>query len=199
MKKILLLLLFCCIYNISQAQDRQQEKTDSVSQLVKKYFNEKNPSAIYDLTGELFQRAISAETFKAFCKNNLFLLGEWKTAVLESNSDDASKYKVVFATVNLTLLLGLNEKSKIEVFQFKPYVENKVHRKEKVNSTNPLKSPLDQEVDRVAQSYMMLPVTTGLSIGVFRNGESIFYGYGETAKENKQVPDEHTIFEIGSI
>jgi CubicO group peptidase (beta-lactamase class C family) len=39
----------------------------------------------------------------------------------------------------------------------------------------------------------------GLSIGILKNGKTIFYGYGETAKGNKQIPDEHTMYEIGSL
>jgi CubicO group peptidase (beta-lactamase class C family) len=39
----------------------------------------------------------------------------------------------------------------------------------------------------------------GLSIGILINGKTIFYGYGETERGNRQLPDEHTIFGIGSI
>ena len=46
---------------------------------------------------------------------------------------------------------------------------------------------------------MSLLPTTGLSIGILKNGKLFYYGYGETAKGNGQLPDEHTIFEIGSI
>jgi len=40
---------------------------------------------------------------------------------------------------------------------------------------------------------------TGLSIGVLWSGRRFFYGYGETAKGSNQIPDENTIYEIGSI
>ena len=46
---------------------------------------------------------------------------------------------------------------------------------------------------------MDLAATTGLSIGILKDGKIHFYGYGETAKGSKQLPDEHTLFEIGSI
>ena len=39
----------------------------------------------------------------------------------------------------------------------------------------------------------------GLSIGILKDGKTIFYDYGETAKGNAQLPDQNTIFEIGSI
>jgi CubicO group peptidase (beta-lactamase class C family) len=62
-----------------------------------------------------------------------------------------------------------------------------------------LSSPLDKEVDSAVQPYISLQATAGLSIGILKDGKTIFYGYGETAKGNKQIPDEHTIYEIGSL
>jgi CubicO group peptidase (beta-lactamase class C family) len=44
-----------------------------------------------------------------------------------------------------------------------------------------------------------MQAAAGLSIGILKDGKTIFYGYGETARGNKQIPDQHTIFEIGSI
>src|SRR5690606_38136722 len=38
-----------------------------------------------------------------------------------------------------------------------------------------------------------------LAIGVVYNGKTSSYYYGETEKGNKQLPDENTLFEIGSI
>jgi len=66
-------------------------------------------------------------------------------------------------------------------------------------SSNPSVTPLDKEVDSATLSYTMKQVTAGLSIGILKKGKTYFYGYGETVKGNHQVPDEHTIFEIGSI
>lgn len=79
------------------------------------------------------------------------------------------------------------------------YVDEKAKKNYKVPSTNTLTSALDKEVDSAVQPYIMMQATTGLSIGILKDGKTFFYGYGETAKGNKQIPNEHTIFEIGSI
>ena len=185
--------------NLILAQNYRQQNTDSVFQLIKKYFNEKNSERLYELTGEAFQKDLSPDDFKTVCDKNLFPRGEIKNNVLEKNSNEVSTYKVVFSSMNLSLLLSLDKKNKIETFLFKQYVEEKAKKNYAIPSTNKLTTPLDREVDSAVKPYITMQPTTGLSIGILRNGKTIFYGYGETAKGNKQVPDEHTIFEIGSI
>jgi len=69
----------------------------------------------------------------------------------------------------------------------------------KTATTNPLITPLDKVVDSNVQPYMANKAATGLSIAILKEGKTYFYGYGETAKGNKLIPGEHTIFEIGSI
>ena len=199
MKKIIVLLVFTCIGNLLLAQSSQQQKIDSVCRLVDKFFNEKNTERLYELSGEAFRKALPADAFKNVCDQSLFPLGEMKETVFENYSDGISKYKAVFSTVNLALFLGLDKHDKIETFLFKPYVDEKARKNYKVPLTNPLTTALDKAVDSAVQQYITLQVTTGLSIGILKDGKTFFYGYGETARDNKRIPDENTIFEIGSI
>ncbi|HEY6976594.1 MAG TPA: serine hydrolase domain-containing protein [Chitinophagaceae bacterium] len=199
MKKIYFILLGTCITSFLFGQSSQQQKIDSICVLIKKYFNEKNSSRIYELGGEVFRNALSADSFKTICDNNLFPLGEMKETVFENYGNGVSKYKAMFGSINLSLLLGLDKNDKLEVFFFKPYVDENAKKNDKVPSTNTLSTPLDKEVDSAVQPYISMQATAGLSIGILKDGKTIFYGYGETAKGNKQIPDEHTIFEIGSI
>ena len=133
------------------------------------------------------------------CNNNLFPLGEIKELRFEKETNGIYKYKSTFNTMNLSLFIGLDKSDKIETFLFKPYVDEKAKKSQKAASSNPLVSRLDKEVDTAAQSYISLLPTTGLSIGILVNGKTYHYGYGETAKGNGQLPDEHSIYEIGSI
>ena len=181
------------------AQDRQKQKTDSVSLLVQKKFNEKDVAGLYALTGDAFKKALSYETLLSFCNNNLYPLGEIKELSFEKEANGICKYKSVFSTVSLSLFLGLDKADKIETFLFKPYVDDKAKKSQKAASSNPLVSQLDKEVDSASQPYISMLQTTGLSIGILVNGKTFFYGYGETAKGNGQLPNEHNIYEIGSI
>src|SRR5207244_1996226 len=70
---------------------------------------------------------------------------------------------------------------------------------QKVKSDNRLLTALDKQVDSAVRPYINLAITTGVSIGILRNGKMYFYNYGETAKGNKKLPNQHTIYEIGSI
>ncbi|HLA58274.1 MAG TPA: serine hydrolase [Puia sp.] len=181
------------------AQDRQKQKTDSVSVLVQKKFNEKDVAGLYGLTGDAFKKALSYETLLSFCNNNLFPLGEIKELHFEKEANGICKYKSVFSTVSLSLFLGLDKTDKIETFLFKPYVDEKAKKNTKAPTSNPMVSQLDKEVDSAAQTYITLLPTTGLSIGILVNGKTYYYGYGETARGNNKLPNEHSIYEIGSI
>ena len=200
MKRIILLILpVLAIACTLPAQNHQRQKTDSVSLLVLKKFNDKDVAGLYALTGDNFKKALTYENFSSVCNNNLFPLGEIKDVSFEKETNGICKYKSVFSTINLSLFIGLDKTDKIETFLFKPYVDEKAKKTQKVASSNPLVSALDKEVDSAAQSYISLLATTGLSIGILVNGKTYYYGYGETARGNANLPDEHSIYEIGSI
>jgi CubicO group peptidase (beta-lactamase class C family) len=199
MKQTLILISFFCVGNILLAQDNPQGKTDSVCRLVRKFFNEQNSDQLYALTGDAFKKALSPEAFKSVCDKSLFPLGEFKEPIFENYSDGVCKYKAVFTSMQLALLIGLDKNDKIETFQFQPYVDDKAKKHYIVPSTNTLVTLMDKEVDSVVQPYIMMAATTGLSLGILKDGNTLFYGYGETTKGNKQIPNENTIFEIGSI
>jgi CubicO group peptidase (beta-lactamase class C family) len=199
MKKLCLFPVFLFAGFLLFAQSSQQQKIDSVCRLIQAYFNEKNPVKIYELTGDAFRKEISAEAFQNIFEKNLLPLGELKNTVFENHHAGLSKYKAQFGTINLSLLLSLDNKDKIGVFLFKPYTDESAKKNYHVPSTNPLTTALDKEVDSAIGPYINLQATVGLSIGILKDGKLFFYGYGETARGNKQIPDEHTLFEIGSL
>ena len=80
---------------------------------------------MYALTGSDFRKELTADAFISVCNNNLFPLGEMKQTILESYDGGIAKYKAIFNSVNLTLLLSLDKKDKIEVFLFKQYEDEK--------------------------------------------------------------------------
>ena len=199
MKKLFLLTELLFLGSLLVAQPGQQQKIDSVCALIKIYFNAKNPEKIYDLTGEAFRKEISAEVFQHIFQQNLLPLGELKNTAFENHKDGVSSYKADFGTIALSLLVSLDEKDKIKLFLFKPYTDQTERKNFRAPTNNPLSTPLDKEVDSAVQSYISLRATVGLSIGVLKDGKQFFYGYGETVKGNKQIPDQRTIFEIGSL
>ncbi|MFL5808296.1 MAG: serine hydrolase domain-containing protein [Flavisolibacter sp.] len=198
MQKILfsILLCFSCTFSFSQ---NQQEKIDSVCRLVIKNFNNKDAEGLYQLTGAAFKKAVTIERFREIGNTNLFPIGEMLQAIYEKQQNGVSKYKAVFASVNLAMYLSLDDKDKLETFLFNEYVDERAKKAGKVRSSNKMVTALDRKLDSAVQPYISLEVTTGLSIGILRNGKTYYYGYGETEKGNKKLPNEKTIFEIGSI
>lgn len=64
---------------------------------------------------------------------------------------------------------------------------------------NELKTNQDKEIHRLFNLYKDSLNTIGFTIGVLKNDSNYFYGYGETAVGNQQVPQTNTFYEIGSI
>jgi CubicO group peptidase (beta-lactamase class C family) len=64
---------------------------------------------------------------------------------------------------------------------------------------NPLLSVTDIAVNEAFLKYQKNLNTVGVSIGLYKNGHTHFYGYGETILGSGIAPDKNTFFEIASI
>ncbi|MFC2138964.1 serine hydrolase domain-containing protein [Bacteroidota bacterium] len=58
---------------------------------------------------------------------------------------------------------------------------------------------LDMRVNEVIAPYAQESSTASVSIGILKDNQISYYGYGETKKGNNIIPDSETIYEIGSI
>jgi CubicO group peptidase (beta-lactamase class C family) len=191
-----LFLLFS--FSVS-AQKTQQEKVDSVRVLMQQYFNAKDIAGIYSLAGEGFKKSLPTETFKTVCETQLFPLGKLNEALFEKHTNGVNKYKAVFDKATLSLLLSLDKEDKMQLFLFEQYKDPNAKKNYKVPTDNKLLTALDKKVDELIASYMSELSTSGVSIGILKDGKITVYNYGETERENKQLPTAATIYEIGSI
>jgi CubicO group peptidase (beta-lactamase class C family) len=194
------MLLFLLAATVSgRGQSTPREKNDSVCALVKRYMNEKATDSLFALTGENFRKQINHDLFKNITDNNLFPLGAIKETSFIKNTNQVTIYKAVFSTVTFSLIIGLDSLGKLESFAFQPYKDESARKTGPILSNNPLSTAQDKTVDSVALAYLRQLPSVGLSIGIFRDGKTWFYGYGETMKGNGTIPDPGTLFEIGSI
>ena len=198
MKKFILVLMLMCSVSV-YAQQTQKEKIEAVRVLFQQYFNEKNAEKIYSLAGEDFKKEIAEDAFTGICENQLFPLGSLNEVVLENFTNGVNRYKAVFEGAVLNMFLSLDSSGKLQTFLFKPYKEPVVNKKVSVLSGNALQTPLDKNVDSIIQSYIRDASTSGVSIGILKDGKTYIYHYGETKKGNKQLPDNNSIYEIGSV
>jgi CubicO group peptidase (beta-lactamase class C family) len=185
---------------VASAQTRQQQKVDSVFTLIRQYFNAKNADAIYNLTGDAFQKELSIIAFSDIANKQLFPLGEMKEAVLMSFVNNSmATYKATFSSVTLQVFISLDLKDKLETFIFKPYTPPDNNKTALVPSSNPLLTIMDKQVDTVACKYIQKANTVGLCIGIIKDGKTSVYSYGETVKGKGKLPNADNFFEIGSI
>ena len=200
MKSASILFLFLISSFMASAQSRQQQKVDSVFQEVKKYFNQKNADAIYNMAGVDFQNELTIDAFNDVAGKQLFPLGEIKESLLVSFvNNSVATYKLKFDTMTLQLLMSLDKKDKLELFLFQEYHEPAADKTGLAGTTNPMISDLDKKVDSVARSYIQKSNTVGLRIGIIQNGKISTYGYGETVKGTGKIPNDDNFFELGSI
>ena len=186
--------------SIVSAQSRQQQKVDSVFEQVKKYFNEKNADAIYNMAGTDFQKELSIDAFDEVANKQLFPLGQIKESTLISFvNNSTATYKLKFETVTLQLLTSLDDRSKLQLFLFQTYTEPVANKTALVPTSNPLRSETDRRIDSVARTYIQKANTVGLLIGIIDKGKTTIYSYGEPIKRNGKLPNKDNFFEIGSI
>lgn len=195
-RRSLLLIIFAIVISFNSSAQPSQKRNDSVFTLVQKYINDKNADALYALTGEGFRGRVAKEAFTHVSQQNLFAAGAIKEASLIKFTAGLSSYKVVFEFATFEIGLSLDNKNQMERFFFKPFATEK---ESAVPSTNKLQTLLDKQLDTIARKYIQKASTVGLCIGIIKDGKMSTYSYGETVRDNKTLPDENTLFEIGSI
>lgn len=70
---------------------------------------------------------------------------------------------------------------------------------QEVKTNNPLVSDFDKQINKIITPYARIYSSASLSIGIFKDNQETYYGYGETKKGNNTIPDSETLYEIGSI
>jgi CubicO group peptidase (beta-lactamase class C family) len=183
-----------------QAQDLQKQKIDSVFNLLKQHINAKNVTAIYALTGSALQNKLTSQALQTFLEQQIFPAGTILHSSLVNFANNTGQYKIDFAATSLQLQLNLDEQNKIQLFLFQPYQSKIVVKKNALVATsNPMATEQDKHVDTIVRRYIQQKSTSGLSIGIIKNGQVSTYFYGETAKGNNRLPNANTVFEIASI
>src|ERR1700740_3748069 len=200
MRISLIICLFLFMAAKVSAQTIEQQKTDSVFQLVKHHFNNGRVDSLYLLTSDGFRSKISQTDFDTVMERQLMPLGIiGKTTLVSFFNNKIATYKLAFNGFVLQLIMSLDESGKIDYFRFIPYAKPVIPKQVMVATSNPMKSDMDKKVDTLARQYIQKGNTVGLSIGIYKGGAISNYNYGETARGNNNLPASNTIYEIGSI
>ena len=197
--KNLIAILFITL-SLSGFSQSYQAKIDSVKKLVETTFNEKNPTKLYELTGEGFRKNITETQLKQVSTMLYSQLGNWKTSEFQKITDSVAFYKAIFEKANQNFFLSLDKNNKISTLLFQPFKGDLSKKDYQVASNNLMQTPLDSRVDSLVRPYIQLKHTAGICVAIIKEGKVFAYSYGEIKKGEKQLPDaDKTLFEIGSI
>jgi CubicO group peptidase (beta-lactamase class C family) len=91
------------------------------------------------------------------------------------------------------------EGSAIRRYKFNNFIRQPEWPVRSIPSDNPVRTAVDSVVDKYARIYMSNPKAVGLSLAIYRNGNTHTYHYGTVEKGTGKSPDDRTIFSLGSI
>lgn len=198
-RRYTLLLFMLSIYQLAAAQF-SRSTYDSVSVKVQKAYNTGNPMNMYALTSSSYQQRMSVEKFTEGTNKFAVKVGNWKSLSFKEQNVEGMIYLAEFELQKQLLFLQLDQKGKIDRFNFTSLPFEKGTKQYSVPSNNVLTNHVDSLMEKLVRPYIQQGNTVGLCIAVLEGNKIYKYSYGETAKGNKQLPDpKNTIFEIGSI
>jgi CubicO group peptidase (beta-lactamase class C family) len=191
------LLLLNGIKGVAQAP--ALEVYNTVKDTIVARLNRGDYKGVYELADTAFSNHISESQLTGFL-TGMKHHGRIAAAPLIADSTGSKKYYLLeFDLRNMMLALKLNGKHKFTSFgiSYRPVQPLAVPRK--VATNNPQRTKLDKTVDSLAGEYFRDQGATALSIGVIKAGQQFTYHYGETTKGNGRLPDNLTVYEIGSV
>ncbi|WP_134090807.1 serine hydrolase [Olivibacter sp. XZL3] len=205
---LLIAVLFFVGYFSCSAQD---QNSDTIVDRFKNFFNSHQSDSIYQQWSQQAKAAVSKSQLDSLLNQQLYPLGKLESATFLKTENDLEHFKLAFSQETLKLVLGIDSNNKIGTFLFQPLDESVKEsdttsvpaKKDTVslskNSSPTTENTVDNWVDSLALQYINTPGTCGLAIGIIHNGKASYYYYGETIRGNKVLPDQGTLFEIGSI
>ena len=194
------LFLFICGLSKIVVGQGQRPLYDSVSKLIQKAFNAKDPMNMYVLTSTGYQERMNAAKFSEGTKKFYIKTGKWNGLTFKEETGGGVAYTALFERDTQVLFLQLDEQGKIVRFNFKSVPFEKGTKSNRVASNNPLVSETDSLVEKLVRPYIQQGHTAGLSIAIIRNNQVDYYSYGEVVKGSNRLPDlKNTLFEIGSV
>jgi len=197
LSKSLILSGLAGLFSSMQAAAQSDPYTAVTDQIIKTY-NGKKYKAFYDLLSASFKAQQSEKEIGGFLQDVYGRYGNIRSITFRKEQAPFRHYKTVFEKGELELLLACNETQEIEGLAFQPYAE-RTDPKREVASDNPKQSAFDLEVDSLVRAYLSAPENAGLSIGILKNGRTVFYHYGEARKGTGTLPSNQSLYEIGSV
>lgn len=193
------LFWFVCPTFAQETTDLDRRINQSVFNKIEFHLNQQETDSIYAMTSKEFQQALSPITFETVLKRQLYPLGRISDAQLMDFNGNTGIYKIDFGSAVIQMVLSVNSMQEVSGLVFQPYNSNLEQAADTLPIIPDPDTDVDKAIDDIANAYIRKRNTRALSIGVIHEGKTTSYYYGETERDNGQLPDEGTLFEIGSI
>lgn len=191
------LFLFC---STSFGQSRTELRNRAVFNKIEFFINSRLTDSIYNLASDSFKKQIPADQL-GFVLNNLYQLGKIQQVDAVDFKANTATYLIQFAQHALQAKLSVDSTLHFETLAFLPAEKPKPKKDEKTEVISSVEkvSPLDFYIDSIANTYVKQGNTQSLVIATFHQNAYKTYFYGETEKGNQTLPNETTLYEIGSL
>ncbi len=198
-------MLLCWILAMVPSSQARQDAADTrqinqgVFNKIEYHFNQRETDSIYAMASPAFQKALSKEALTSVLDQQLYALGQIQSAeMLSFNEPDATGiYRLDFQGATLQMVLGTDANRRFNTLLFQPY--QPVEQEDPLPVIRSTKKSLDEFIDSLAFSYTKNSAARALAIGVLQNGKRTHYFYGNVSREDSRLPDDNSLFEIGSI
>lgn len=201
MNRIACIILLLPLFSVYAQEDGlARQINQAVFNKIEYHFNLQETDSIYALAGPKFKESLSLQAFQTILTQQLYPLGQIQSAELKNFEKGMGTYKLNFLSTPMQVVLALDSSNRIATLLFQPYPGDPVPQQpQQAPPSAAASSKLDAYVDSVALAYSRKGHTHALAIGIINAGKTSSFFYGETEEGNKQLPDENTLFEIGSI
>ncbi len=193
-----MMMVICILVSLVASGQERSASYDEVKDLIVSKYNKGDYSGIYGMMDTAFSNSISETKLVNFLKGN-----ENSGKILQSSFQSMEKgtasYLLNCQLRDMVLRLQVTPDKKISSFGLGNAPQVLLDKAPAVKSNNPLKSATDRAIDSAAKEYFRNPKAAALTIGIIKNGQQQIYHYGAVDQQNDQLPNDQTLYEIGSI
>ncbi|MCX2480450.1 serine hydrolase [Pedobacter sp. MC2016-15] len=197
------ILAFLLLINMCAFAQQRPLTDQAVGKLADNY-NTGLYTAIYNqFTPEAKAILSEASIIQLYKENLLPPLGRITSWNYVDEVKTNANYLVNFERGKMRLKIAVRKDLLITYYEWLPVKPEKEIASPKntalIKNNNPKQTKLQLLLDSLALDYLRDPNNSSLSIGIVDGDVSSTYFYGETKKESGKVPDEKSLYEIGSI
>lgn len=196
-----LTILACFFINFqgALAQNRISENLSQLNDSLLIRFNRGDFKGMYALESPELKKKDPEDSFVNYFKRLLPETGKITSAKFLYEKGDQKYFEWFGEKKNERVKLIMSSRGMMDDYFLSDFVEQPGARTGPFKNDNPLKTKMDSAVQEGASVYLSDPNSVGLSIGIYDNGKTYTYDYGEVKKGSGILPTPDNTYNIGSV